>query len=128
MLNKGRISKLNFENLSLKSPWVDSIADWNKILKIWKNYKKSLRILEETLEKNVFKLRVGDELQQGVMQLAKVYIAQKRKVSVGDKMAGRHGNKGIVSILVPEEDMPFTDDGKPIDIILNPLAALIYYF
>jgi DNA-directed RNA polymerase subunit beta len=57
------------------------------------------------------------------MKLAKVYIAQKRKVSVGDKMAGRHGNKGIVSILVPEEDMPFTEDGKPIDIILNPLGV-----
>ena len=99
------------------------MADWNKILKIWKNYKKSLRILEETLEKDVFKLRVGDELQQGVMKLAKVYIAQKRKVSVGDKMAGRHGNKGIVSILVPEEDMPYTEDGKPIDIILNPLGV-----
>ena len=123
LLNKNRISKLNFENLSLKSPWVDNMADWNKILKIWKNYKKSLRILEETLEKNVFKLRVGDELQQGVMKLAKVYIAQKRKVSVGDKMAGRHGNKGIVSILVPEEDMPYTEDGKPIDIILNPLGV-----
>ena len=123
LLTKARVSKLNFENLSLKSPWADNISDWNKILKIWKNYKKSLRILEETLEKNVFKLRVGDELQQGVMKLAKVYIAQKRKVSVGDKMAGRHGNKGIVSILVPEEDMPFTDDGHPIDIILNPLGV-----
>ena len=123
LLTKVRVSKLNFENLSLKSPWADNISDWNKILKIWKNFKKSLRILEETLEKNVFKLRVGDELQQGVMKLAKVYIAQKRKVSVGDKMAGRHGNKGIVSILVPEEDMPFTDDGKPIDIILNPLGV-----
>ena len=55
------------------------MADWNKILKIWKNYKKSLRILEETLEKDVFKLRVGDELQQGVMKLAKVYIAQKER-------------------------------------------------
>ena len=121
--HQNRISKLNFENLSLKSPWVDSMADWNKILKIWKNYKKSLRILEETLEKDVFKLRVGDELEQGVMKLAKVYIAQKRKVSVGDKMAGRHGNKGIVSILVPEEDMPYTEDGKPIDIILNPLGV-----
>ena len=96
---------------------------WNKILKIWKNFRKSLKILEETLEKDVFKLRVGDELQQGVMKLAKVYIAQKRKVSVGDKMAGRHGNKGIVSILVPEEDMPFTEDGTPIDIILNPLGV-----
>ena len=123
LLTKGRVSKLNFENLSLKSPWVDSIPDWNRILKIWKNFRKSLRILEETLEKDVFKLRVGDELQQGVMKLAKVYIAQKRKVSVGDKMAGRHGNKGIVSILVPEEDMPFTEDGEPIDIILNPLGV-----
>ena len=74
----------------------------------------------KTLEKDIFKLRVGDELQQGVMKLAKVYIAQKRKVSIGDKMSGRHGNKGIVSIIVPEEDMPFTEDGTPIDIILNP--------
>jgi len=123
LLTKSRISKLNLENLSLKSPWVDNIGDWNKILKIWKNFRKSLKILEETLEKDVFKLRVGDELQQGVMKLAKVYIAQKRKVSVGDKMAGRHGNKGIVSILVPEEDMPFTEDGDPIDIILNPLGV-----
>ena len=78
--------------------------------KIWKNYRKSLRILEETLEKDVFKLRVGDELQQGVMKLAKVYIAQKRKVSVGDKMAGRHGNKGIVSILT-----------KPLNCLLSPI-------
>ncbi len=123
LLTKKRISRLNFENMSLKSPWVEDPMIWNKILKIWKNFRKSLKILEETLEKDVFKLRVGDELQQGVMKLAKVYIAQKRKVSVGDKMAGRHGNKGIVSILVPEEDMPFTEDGTPIDIILNPLGV-----
>ena len=123
LLSKNRISKLNFENISLKSPWVETPLLWTKILKIWKNYRKSLRILEETLEKEVFKLRVGDELQQGVMKLAKVYIAQKRKVSVGDKMAGRHGNKGIVSILVPEEDMPFMEDGSPVDIILNPLGV-----
>jgi len=123
LLSKNRISKLNFENLSLKSPWVEAPVTWTKILKIWKNYRKSLKILEETLEKEVFKLRVGDELQQGVMKLAKVYIAQKRKVSVGDKMAGRHGNKGIVSILVPEEDMPFMEDGTPVDIILNPLGV-----
>ena len=123
LLTKARINKLNFENISLKSPWVEDHKQWNKILKIWQNYRMSLKILEETLEKDVFKLRVGDELQQGVMKLAKVYIAQKRKVSVGDKMAGRHGNKGIVSILVPEEDMPFTKDGKPVDIILNPLGV-----
>ena len=123
LLTKARVSKLNLENISLKSPWVENPKEWHKILKIWQNYRKSLKILEETLEKDVFKLRVGDELQQGVMKLAKVYIAQKRKISVGDKMAGRHGNKGIVSILVPEEDMPFTDDGRPVDIILNPLGV-----
>ena len=68
-------------------------------------------------------MRVGDELQQGVMKLAKVYIAQKRKISIGDKVAGRHGNKGIVSIIVPSEDMPHTADGKPMDLILNPLGV-----
>ncbi len=96
---------------------------WNNILKIWQNYSKTLKILEENLEKEIFKLRVGDELQQGVMKLAKVYIAQKRKVSVGDKMSGRHGNKGIVSIIVPEEDMPFTKEGESVDVILNPLGV-----
>ena len=80
-------------------------------------------MLEESLEKEIFKLRVGDELQQGVMKLAKVYIAQKRKISIGDKMSGRHGNKGIVSIIVPEEDMPFTADGETVDVILNPLGV-----
>ena len=75
------------------------------------------------MEKEIFKLRVGDELQQGVMKLAKVYIAQKRKISIGDKVSGRHGNKGIVSIIVPEEDMPFTADGAPVDIVLNPLGV-----
>ena len=123
LLTKQRILGLDFEGLSLKSPWVEDPFIWNKILKIWTNYRRNLRQLEETLEADVFKLRVGDELQQGVMKLAKVSIAQKRKVSVGDKMAGRHGNKGIVSIIVPEEDMPFMADGTPVDIILNPLGV-----
>ena len=123
LLTKQRILGLDFEGLSLKSPWVEDPFIWNKILKIWTNFRRNLRQLEETLEADVFKLRVGDELQQGVMKLAKVSIAQKRKVSVGDKMAGRHGNKGIVSIIVPEEDMPFMADGTPVDIILNPLGV-----
>ena len=123
LLTKQRILGLDFEGLSLKSPWVEDPFVWNKILKIWTNFRRNLRQLEETLEADVFKLRVGDELQQGVMKLAKVSIAQKRKVSVGDKMAGRHGNKGIVSIIVPEEDMPFMADGTPVDIILNPLGV-----
>jgi len=123
LLTPSRIKKLDYETLSLKSPWVENPIIWNKILKIWQNYRRNLRQLEERLEKEIFKLRVGDELQQGVMKLAKVYIAQKRKISIGDKVSGRHGNKGIVSIIVPEEDMPFTEDGTPVDIILNPLGV-----
>ena len=123
LLTKQRIKNLDFEILSLKSPWVEDPEIWNKIIKIWQNYTKTLKMLEESLEKEIFKLRVGDELQQGVMKLAKVYIAQKRKISIGDKMSGRHGNKGIVSIIVPEEDMPFTADGETVDVILNPLGV-----
>ena len=82
-----------------------------------------MKQLEDKLDREIFKLRVGDELQQGVMKLAKVYIAQKRKISIGDKMSGRHGNKGIVSIIVPEEDMPHTSDGQCVDVILNPLGV-----
>ena len=123
LLTKKRVLELDFEEISLKSPWVENPLNWQKILRIWKNYRRNLKQIEEDLEKQIFKLRVGDELQQGVMKLAKVYIAQKRKVSIGDKMAGRHGNKGIVSIIVPEEDMPFTEDGTPVDLILNPLGV-----
>jgi len=123
LLTKKRVLELDLERLSLKSPWVEDPPIWDKILKVWENYYRNLRQLEETLEKDVFKLKVGDDLQQGVMKLAKVYVANKRKVSVGDKMAGRHGNKGIVSIIVPEEDMPFMADGTPVDIVLNPLGV-----
>ena len=123
LLTKNRIKNLDYESLSLKSPWVNNPKNWNNILKIWQNYNRNLKQLEDRLEKEIFKLRIGDELQQGVMKLAKVYIAQKRKISIGDKMAGRHGNKGIVSIIVPEEDMPFTKEGKTVDLILNPLGV-----
>ena len=77
----------------------------------------------ETQREEVFKLKVGDELQPGILRMAKVYVAQKRKLQVGDKMAGRHGNKGIVATIVPEEDMPFFEDGTPVDIVLNPLGV-----
>jgi DNA-directed RNA polymerase subunit beta len=70
-----------------------------------------------------YAITVGDELPSGVLKLAKVYIAQKRKLRVGDKMAGRHGNKGIVAKIVREEDMPFLEDGTPVDIVLNPLGV-----
>jgi DNA-directed RNA polymerase subunit beta len=68
-------------------------------------------------------MKRGDELPSGVLQMVKVYVAQKRQISVGDKMAGRHGNKGVISKVLPEEDMPFLDDGTPVDIILNPLGV-----
>ena len=123
LLTKNRVKSLEYDSISLKSPWVEDFAIWNKILTIWKNYKRNLKELEEYLEKTIFILRTGDELQQGVMKLAKVYIADKRKVSIGDKMAGRHGNKGIVALVVPEEDMPHTKDGEPVDLVLNPLGV-----
>ncbi len=122
-LIRQRVENLDLERLSLKSPWVEDPKKWFTILKIWENYRFNLKKIEEKLEKKIFQLRVGDELQQGVMKLAKVYVAQKRKIAVGDKMAGRHGNKGIVSIIVPEEDMPYTVDGQAVDIILNPLGV-----
>jgi DNA-directed RNA polymerase subunit beta len=70
-----------------------------------------------------FQITVGDELPAGIVKLAKVYIAQKRKLRVGDKMAGRHGNKGIVARIVRDEDMPFLEDGTTVDIVLNPLGV-----
>jgi DNA-directed RNA polymerase subunit beta len=79
--------------------------------------------LEEKAEERIDRILQPDELPPGVIQLVKVYLAEKRKVSVGDKMAGRHGNKGIVARVVPEEDMPFLPDGRPVDIVLNPLGV-----
>ena len=69
-------------------------------------------------------MKKGDELPPGVIKMVKVYVAMKRKLSVGDKMAGRHGNKGVVSRILPEEDLPYFEDGTPVDIVLNPLECL----
>ncbi|SHJ25515.1 DNA-directed RNA polymerase subunit beta [Arenibacter nanhaiticus] len=87
------------------------------------NYKIKLNDLQGNLRRDKFTISVGDELPAGIMKLAKVYIAKKRKLKVGDKMAGRHGNKGIVSRIVRHEDMPFLADGTPVDIVLNPLGV-----
>ncbi|MCK6472340.1 MAG: DNA-directed RNA polymerase subunit beta [Planctomycetes bacterium] len=84
---------------------------------------KEKRVLEVEMERRVGKLKRGDELQPGVLELVKVYVAVKRRLSVGDKMAGRHGNKGVVSRILPEEDMPFLADGNTVDMILNPLGV-----
>jgi DNA-directed RNA polymerase subunit beta len=85
--------------------------------------KTQIRLLQSALEEKIAKLRRGDELPPGVIKMVKVYVAMKRKLNVGDKMAGRHGNKGVVSIIVPEEDMPYMADGTPVDLILNPLGV-----
>jgi DNA-directed RNA polymerase subunit beta len=87
------------------------------------NYKIKENDLQGALRREKFTISVGDELPAGILKLAKVYIAKKRKLKVGDKMAGRHGNKGIVARIVREEDMPFLEDGTPVDIVLNPLGV-----
>jgi DNA-directed RNA polymerase subunit beta len=87
------------------------------------NYTRKYKEIDAELRRKKFDISIGDELPAGIVQMAKVYIAKKRKISVGDKMAGRHGNKGIVSRIVRQEDMPFLADGTPVDIVLNPLGV-----
>jgi len=87
------------------------------------NYIRKYKELDAEIKRKKFAITIGDELPSGIMQMAKVYIAKKRKIGVGDKMAGRHGNKGIVSRVVRQEDMPFLEDGTPVDIVLNPLGV-----
>ncbi len=87
------------------------------------NFLKKYKELDAELKRKKFAITIGDELPSGIIQMAKVYIAKKRKIGVGDKMAGRHGNKGIVSRVVRQEDMPFLADGTPVDIVLNPLGV-----
>jgi len=94
-----------------------------KAKQIAMGFDRRRRVREVEKERIVAKMKRGDELQTGVLELVKVYVAVKRKLSVGDKMAGRHGNKGVVSKIVPEEDMPFLKDGTPIEMILNPLGV-----
>ena len=103
--------------------WFDSKKDNNHIHTLFNNYFEVRAKLEEEYKREKIKVVSGDELAPGIVQLAKVYVAKKRKLSVGDKMAGRHGNKGVVAKIVPKEDMPFLPDGTPVDIILNPLGV-----
>jgi DNA-directed RNA polymerase subunit beta len=90
---------------------------------IWENYHEQIELVQMVFEDKISKLKKGDELPPGVIKMVKVYLAVKRKLSVGDKMAGRHGNKGVVSRVLPEEDMPYFEDGSPVDIVLNPLGV-----
>ncbi|SVA79346.1 uncharacterized protein METZ01_LOCUS132200, partial [marine metagenome] len=122
-LTEKRLKTFDLERFAQDSPWIENKSSWKDIKTVWRTYRREWSEAEDNLEREVFKLRIGDELQPGILRLAKVYVANKRRVKVGDKMAGRHGNKGIVATIVPQEDMPFTEDGTPVDIILNPLGV-----
>jgi DNA-directed RNA polymerase subunit beta len=95
----------------------------DNVLRLVKEFRFKLKDLSDERENEKYKINVGDELPPGIEELAKVYIAQKRKIQVGDKMAGRHGNKGVVGKILPIEDLPFMEDGTPVDIVLNPLGV-----
>src|SRR5690606_40444024 len=84
---------------------------------------RQVEVIKNQFEEKKEKVRRGDELPPGVIKLVKVYVAMKRKLSVGDKMAGRHGNKGVIARILPEEDMPYLPDGTPVEIVLNPLGV-----
>ncbi len=115
-------ARLDYQNLK-SDDWTSSPGNNQLIKKLLHNYK--LKGNEEIgrYKREKFNISIGDELPAGVLKLAKVYIAQKRKLKVGDKIAGRHGNKGIISRVVRDEDMPFLEDGTPVDIVLNPLGV-----
>jgi len=106
-----------------KGVWVADDLTNNLIIDLIHNYKIKENDIQGALRREKFTISVGDELPAGIIKLAKVYIAKKRKLKVGDKMAGRHGNKGIVAKIVRDEDMPFLEDGTPVDIVLNPLGV-----
>ncbi|PKN75172.1 MAG: DNA-directed RNA polymerase subunit beta [Candidatus Cloacimonetes bacterium HGW-Cloacimonetes-2] len=123
-ITKDDLKRINFKKLDLD---VDLVQDPDKndyiyndiILKV----KHSLEQSDNIYKKSFERIKHGDELQYGVRKMVKVYVAKKRKIEVGDKMAGRHGNKGVISIVAPIEDMPFMEDGTPVDIVLNPLGV-----
>ena len=116
------LNSINYATVQLRG-WTNDEHINELIGKLIINYLKKYKLLETEMKRKKFAISLGDELPNGIIQLAKVYIAKKRKIGVGDKMAGRHGNKGIVSKVVRQEDMPFLADGTPVDIVLNPLGV-----
>ena len=117
------VEKFEGKELSTIASLIDSESVRESIQEVEEGAKDQIHALETLMTEKIARLRKGDELPPGVIKMVKAYIAMKRKLSVGDKMAGRHGNKGVVSIIVPEEDMPFMEDGTPIELILNPLGV-----
>ena len=129
LINKGEkltqktLSKIKDFTHIVTHNWTTISATNQLIKKVIRNYNHVIANLESALRRKKFNITIGDELSSGTLKLAKVYVAKKRKLKVGDKMAGRHGNKGIVARIVRDEDMPFLEDGTPVDIVLNPLGV-----
>jgi len=119
-IEEGQIGKMSLKDM-VKVP-VQGV-DEKTLLGMESSTKEQVTILKSMLEEKVTRLKKGDDLSPGVIKLVKVFMAMKRKLQVGDKMAGRHGNKGVVSTIVPEEDMPYMENGRPIELILNPLGV-----
>ncbi len=116
------LNDIDYHNIN-PNKWTTDKDKNELISKVVHNYLMKFKELEAKEKRQKYNVSIGDELPAGIVQLAKVYIAKKRKITVGDKMAGRHGNKGIVSRIVRQEDMPFLEDGTPVDIVLNPLGV-----
>jgi DNA-directed RNA polymerase subunit beta len=127
LLNKGQeLTEEDIDQLPM-SYWgeirVESEAAEAELHRIVDSTAQQVKLIKETFEGKIDKLKGGDELPPGVIKMVKVFVAIKRKLQVGDKMAGRHGNKGVISRILPEEDMPYLEDGTPVDVVLNPLGV-----
>ena len=121
-ITRPALDKINYEDIN-PVKWTSDKNINTQIKKLINNYLIAFKEYDAELKRIKYNLTIGDELPNGIVQLAKVYVAKKRKIKVGDKMAGRHGNKGIVAKIVRDEDMPFLEDGSIVDIVLNPLGV-----
>ena len=122
-LTERLLERVDFATVVPEGGWTENPKVSEKIDDLLRYAEEQLQLVDEQAERQVERLTRGDELPPGIAQLVKVYVSKKRKLAVGDKMAGRHGNKGVVAYIAPEEDMPFLDNGTPVDICLNPLGV-----
>ncbi|MFL2542624.1 MAG: DNA-directed RNA polymerase subunit beta [Candidatus Latescibacterota bacterium] len=117
------IERVDFSTITPEEGWTEDLKISSRVDELMRYTSEQLQLVDEQAERQVERLTRGDELPPGIAQLVKVYVSKKRKLAVGDKMAGRHGNKGVVAYIAPEEDMPFLEDGTTVDICLNPLGV-----
>jgi DNA-directed RNA polymerase subunit beta len=122
-VNEEVMRLLRLDKLDLEGGIVEDDAVNEKVMALREEYRRRIAEVEPERDRKIEKIKLGEDLPRGVVKLAKVYVATKRKLSVGDKMAGRHGNKGVVAKILPEEDMPRLPDGTPVDVVLNPLGV-----